>query len=219
MTKADNAPAIGTPEGAVRACVALIASVTGQPEELTERYLDLYYQVRRQAEDAAERERILRCWDVGTPVTVVPNDGPPRAQGESAQIAERRRPGPSAPTDATGETEKPAAPAQKKVDFEEVLASASAGAQKSPENKKRFAPYGAIKAEILSRYIDLRAKGMTIAQTVNLSGGKVSEGKILTIMNGGKVGMDAYNAIEDAMNKWEQITANQATDMTDLIPN
>jgi len=80
MTKTETAPGIGTPEGAVRACVTLIASVAGQPEELTERYLDLYYQVRRQAEDAAERDRILRCWDVGTPVTVVPNDGPPRAE-------------------------------------------------------------------------------------------------------------------------------------------
>lgn len=129
MTKTDAAARIGTPEGAVRACVTLIASVTGQPEELTERYLDLYYQVRRQAEDAADRERILRCWDVGTPARVVPNDGPPRAQGESARSAERGRPGPSAPTDATGETEKPAAPAQKKVDFEEVIASASAGAK------------------------------------------------------------------------------------------
>ena len=207
MTKTDAAARIGTPEAAVRACVALIASVTGQPEDLTERYLDLYYQTRRAAETEKAREDLRLEWRDGTPMlTMMAADGPPRA---------------SAPTEKT-ETEKPVvktgpSETRKKVDFEEVLASASAGAKMPPEKKKGFAPYGAIKAEIISRYIDLRAKGMTIAQTVNLSGGKVTEGKILTIMNGGKVGMDAYNAIEDAMNKWEKTV--QAADMTDSIPN
>jgi len=215
MTKTETAPGIGTPEGAVRACVDLIASVTGQPEELTERYLDLYYQVRRQAEDAAERDRILRCWDVGTPMTVVPSDGPPRAQGESAQIAERRRPGPSAPTDATGEPEKPAAPAQKKVDFEEVLASASAGA-KVP-GKPKPGPWGSVKREIRERFIKLRGEGMTLAQAVNLSGGKLNDGEVLVIMNGGKAEMRVYNALEDAMNKWEATVkaAGQADSTTE----
>lgn len=182
-TKTDRPARIGTPEGAVRACVALIAAVTGQPEELTERYLDLYYQVRKAAE-------IADCHT--SAAALARNDGPER------------------PAARTGPSET-----RKKVDFEEVLASASAGARIPPEKKKGFAPYGAIKAEILNRYIDLRAKGMTIAQTVNLSGGKVTEGKILTIMNGGKVGMDAYNAIEDAMNKWEQVTASAAAAETD----
>ena len=215
MTKTDIAPTIGTPEGAVRACVTLIASVTGQPEELTERYLDLYYQVRRQAEDAAERERILRCWDVGTPVTVVHNDGPPRAQGESAQSAERGRPGPSAPTNATGETEKPAAPAQKKVDFEEVLASASASA-KMP-GKPKSGPWSSVKREIRERFIKLRGEGMTLAQAVNLSGGKLNDGEVLVIMNGGKAEMRVYNALEDAMNKWEATVkaAGQADSTTE----
>ena len=124
--------------------------------------------------------------------------------------------------DGDAEKERPAAKTgpsetRKKVDFEEVLASASAGAKMPPEKKKGFAPYGAIKAEIRDRFIALRAQGMTIAQTVNLSGGKVTEGKILTIMNGGKVGMDAYNAIEDAMNKWEQTVkaAGQADSTTE----
>ena len=207
MTKTETAPGIGTPEGAVRACVALIASVTGQPEELTERYLDLYYQVRRQAEDAAEREQILSCWDVGAPAHVVPNDGPPRA---------------SAPTEKT-ETERPAAKTgpsetRKKVDFEEVLASASAGARMPPEKQKNQ-PWGSVKREIRERFLDLRAKGMTIAQTVNLSNKKLTDGDVMNIMNGGKAEMKIYNTLEDAMDKWEKITANQATDMTDLIPN
>lgn len=45
--------ALGTPNAALDACVELIASVTGQPSELMERYLDLYYQVRRAAERPA----------------------------------------------------------------------------------------------------------------------------------------------------------------------
>lgn len=188
MTKADTSPRIGTPEGAVRACVTLIASVIGQPEELTERYLDLYYQVRQQAEDAADRERILRAWDVGAPARVVPNDGPPRAQG--AERANDGLPRASAPT----ENAKPERP-----------------------EKPKNAPYGKIKAEIRDRFVALRAQGMTLAQTVNLSGNKVTENQILNILNGSKVGMDAYNALEDAMNKWEATVkaAGQADSTTE----
>lgn len=178
MTKTD----IGTPEAAVRACVTLIASVTGQPEELTERYLDLYYQTRRAAELEAERERFLRSWNADGTLTVLAEDV------RSAVTAEKTDP------------EKPKT--QKKVDFDEVLASASAGA-KLP-SKPKNAPYGKIKAEIRDRFVALRAQGMTLAQTVNLSGNKVTENQILNIMNGSKVGMDAYNALEDAMNKWEK---------------
>ena len=219
MTKTDAAARIGTPEGAVRACVALIAAVTGQPEELTERYLDLYYQVRRQADQEKAREDFLLKWDDSTPMPVMQAvAGEPRAPEiadcHTSAAALARNDGPEKPAAKTGPSET-----RKKVDFEEVLASASAGARMPPEKKKGFAPYGAIKAEILSRYIDLRAKGMTIAQTVNLSGGKVTENQILNIMNGSKVGMDVYNAIEDAMNKWEQITASEAADKTDSIPN
>ena len=178
MTKTD----IGTPEAAVRACVTLIASVTGQPEELTERYLDLYYQTRRAAELEAERERFLRSWNADGTLTVLAEDV------RSEVTAEKTDP------------EKPKT--QKKVDFDEVLASASAGA-KLP-GKPKNAPYGKIKAEIRDRFVALRAQGMTLAQTVNLSGNKVTENQILNIMNGTKVGMDVYNAIEDAMNMWEK---------------
>lgn len=191
MTKTD----IGTPEAAVRACVALIASVTGQPEELTERYLDLYYQTRRAAELEAERERFLRSWNADGTLTVLAEDV------RSAVPAEKADP------------EKPKA--KKKVDFDEVLASASAGA-KLP-GKPKNAPYGKIKAEIRDRFVALRAQGMTLAQTVNLSGNKVTENQILNIMNGSKVGMDAYNALEDAMNKWEKTVkaAGQADSTTE----
>ena len=183
MTKTDAAATIGTPEAAVRSCVTLIASVTGQPEELTERYLDLYYQTRRAAELEAEREKFLRSWNADGTLTVLAED----VRHELSSTTEKTDP------------ERPKA--KKKVDFDEVLASASAGA-KMPEKPKN-APYGKIKAEIRDRFVALRAQGMTLAQAVNLSGGKVTDGQILNIMNGSKVGMDAYNALEDAMNKWE----------------
>lgn len=176
MIKPYSSAMFGTPEGAVRACVSLIASVTGQPEELTDRYLDLYYQTRRAADEAAALEKFRSSREA----PAEKDAGEPR--GKAAEVA--------------------AAPARKKVDFEEVLASASAGA-KLPA-KPKHAPYGKIKAEIRDRFIALRAQGMTLAQTVNLSGNKVTENQILNIMNGTKVGMDAYNALEDAMNKWEK---------------
>lgn len=191
MIKPYSSAMFGTPEGALRSCVTLIASVTGQPEDLTERYLDLYYQTRRAAELEAERERFLRSWNADGTLTVLTEDV------RSAVTAEKTDP----------ETPK----AKKKVDFDEVLASASAGA-KLP-SKPKNAPYGKIKAEIRDRFVALRAQGMTLAQTVNLSGNKVTENQILNIMNGSKVGMDAYNALEDAMNKWEKTV--KAADKTD----
>lgn len=204
MTKPD----IGTPDAAVRACVALIASVTGQPEELTERYLDLYYQTRRAAEAETARDKLL------ADLMAVPGElAPLTLETPEAPKADTSS-GAAAPPSPQGEgREKPKA--KKKVDFEEVLASASAGA-KLP-SKPKNAPYWKIKAEIRDRFIALRAQGMTIAQTVNLSGGKVTENQILNIMNGSKVGMDAYNAIEEAMDKWEATVkaAGQAESTTE----
>ena len=173
----------GTPEGALRSCVTLIASVTGQPEDLTERYLDLYYQTRRAAELEAEREKFLRSWN---------------AEGTLTVLAEDVR---SAVTTEKTDPEKPKA--KKKVDFDAVLASASAK-KPMPAEKKKAEPWSSGKREIRERFIKLRGEGMTLAQAVNLSDGKLNDGEVLVIMNGGKAEMRVYNALEDAMNKWEK---------------
>lgn len=46
MSDEVRTPALGTPEAAVRSCVALISAVTGQREEYMAYWLDLYFQVR-----------------------------------------------------------------------------------------------------------------------------------------------------------------------------
>ncbi|MEE3381545.1 MAG: hypothetical protein VZQ96_06885, partial [Succiniclasticum sp.] len=69
--------------------------------------------------------------------------------------------------------------------------------------KPKSGPWGSVKREIRERFIKLRGEGMTLAQAVNLSGGKLNDGEVLVIMNGGKAEMRVYNALEDAMNKWE----------------
>lgn len=181
----DERPAIGTPEAALEACVTLISAVTSQPEKLMGYYLDLYYQVRRQADEAAERERILKCWDVGRPMTVVPDAAAEETRDETPSTAEA----PSA-------------------------AAAAAPSERAPKvrtdgGKKKSEPWGSVKREIRERFIDLRSKGMTIAQTVNLSGKKLTDGDVLNIMNGGKAEMKIYTALEDAMNKWEQVAGEQ----------
>lgn len=239
----DERPEIGTPRAALEACVTLISAVTAQPEKLMGYYLDLYYQVRRAAEDAAARETMLKYWDVGAPMTVTCENGPPRAQGESAQSAERGRPGPAAPTEEDdtipqsppktpvekkaenipqsaaptapfrqgGQKQGPEVPAagggKKKVDFDEVIASASAGATTPP--RKKSEPWGSVKREIRERFLGLRSKGMTTAQAVNLSGKKLSNNDVYAIINGGKCEMKIYTALEDAMNKWEQVAVEQ----------
>ncbi len=54
----EEPPELGTPEAALRSCINLISRATGQPEALLAFWLDLYYQVRRQAEAPAPGERI-----------------------------------------------------------------------------------------------------------------------------------------------------------------
>lgn len=192
--KPTDRPEIGTPAAALESCVTLISAVTGQPETLMGYYLDLYYQVRSQAEAAEAREADTSSAPAGADKPGVSRV--PRASESSPQGEGKTKP-------------------KKKVDFEEVLASASAGAKMPPE-KKKAEPWGSVKREIRERFIVLRAKGMTIAQTVNLSGKKLTDGDVMNIMNGGKAEMKIYTALEDAMNKWEQVTASKAADTSQL---
>jgi len=209
-------PAIGTPAAALESCVTLISAVTGQPETLMGYYLDLYYQVRSQAEQAEAREADTSSAPAGAPSPQGEGREKPKADTSSAP-AGADKPGVSRVPRASesspqgeGKTK-----AKKKVDFEEVLASASAGAKMPPE-KKKSEPWGSVKREIRERFIALRAQGMTIAQTVNLSGKKLTDGDVMNIMNGGKAEMKIYTALEDAMNKWEQVTASKAADTSQL---
>lgn len=206
--KPTDRPEIGTPAAALESCVTLISAVTGQPETLMGYYLDLYYQVRSQAEAAEAREKLL------ADLMAVPGElAPLTLKTPEEPKAETTDPSQS-PAQAPA-TAPPKGGAKKKVDFEEVLASASAGAKMPPE-KKKAEPWGSVKREIRERFIALRAKGMTIAQTVNLSGKKLTDGDVMNIMNGGKAEMKIYTALEDAMNKWEQVTASKAADTSQL---
>ena len=205
-TKPEDRPAIGTPAAALESCVTLISAVTGQPETLMGYYLDLYYQVRSQAEAAEAREKLL------ADLMAVPGELAPLTLEAPGEKKADTSSGAAAPPSPQGEGKTKA---KKNVDFEEVLASASAGAKMPPE-KKKTKPWGSIKREIRERFITLRAKGMTIAQTVNLSGKKLTDGDVMNIMNGGKAEMKIYTALEDAMNKWEQVTASKAADTSQL---
>ena len=225
--KPTDRPAIGTPAAALESCVTLISAVTGQPETLMGYYLDLYFQVRSQAEAAEARERLLADL-MAVPGELAPltleTPEAPKADTSSAPATDTSS-GAAAP-DKPGVSRVPRASesspqeegktkAKKKVDFEEVLASASAGAKMPPE-KKKAEPWGSVKREIRERFIALRAKGMTIPQTVNLSGKKLTDGDVMNIMNGGKAEMKIYTALEDAMNKWEKVTASKAADTSQL---
>lgn len=78
------------------------------------------------------------------------------------------------------------------------------------QTREESRPWSNAKREIRERFLTLRAEGMSIAQAVNLSGGKLREGDVLTILNAGKAEMKVYNALEGAMNKYEEITKAKA---------
>ena len=90
-------PELGTPEAALRSCVNLISRVTGQPEELLAYWLDLYYQVRRQAEAPAPGERIATpgCGLARNDSPEPPAPPPPRRNRRSRRRTPGRRLRPS----------------------------------------------------------------------------------------------------------------------------
>ena len=171
------------------------------------------------AQDDSEEKPLVQAAAGGTPERSFAgaqddSEGKPRAQAAAGGTPERsfadaqddREEDPGKDSE-TAPDSGVAKAAKKSAD-----SAKSTGKAKGPTQKGRE-PWSAVKREIRERFLDLRHKGMTIAQAVNLSGGKASEGEILAILNAGKAEMKVYNALEDAMNKWETIADRESREV------
>ena len=185
----DKKPAIGTTEAAVRSCVSLMAAVLGQSEELLAYWMDLYYQVRCAYEREARK------------------DGPEPLRGEDvyvriremfrAELAEARGRMISAPTDAgTGNTSSTASgPPSPQGEGRGTTGEGKAGTTRG----RKPGPWTIRKREISERLKIARDTGVTVAQIVKASGGKVSDAAVMTAIAAGKLDQKSWLAIDLAL--------------------
>lgn len=162
---------IGTREAAVLSCVNVIAAVTAQREELLVYWLDLYYQVRL----AYEREIHPELF-TAAPAPVVPVMRPEDVYSAVRQIWENRIEHRETET-AEGTTSQEATPEEEPV--------------------KKPSGWAMKKRRTVERLEAARARGVTYAQLIEISRGRLTETTISAALNAGKL----------SRREWQDITA------------
>lgn len=184
-------PEIGTTAAAVESCVSVLSAVTGQREETMERWLDLYYQVRRaheRAKEAIEAEAYLiegLSLEPSVLMPAVPDDRGERRAPEKAAAAEGNRPPNTSPP---AEKPKPTGGAGKP--------------RPSQVGNTHGADAAAYKRDVRDKLLDLRKNGVSAAQIAEAGRGTgYTEGDIYAILEGKKIGVTVYRAIDAALGK------------------
>lgn len=184
-------PEIGTTAAAVESCVSVLSAVTGQREETMERWLDLYYQVRRaheRAKEAIEAEAyLIEGLSLEPPVLMpaVPDDRGERLAAEKTPAAEGNKPPKTSPP---AEKPKPTGGAGKP--------------RPSQVGNTHGADAAAYKRDVRDKLLDLRKNGVSAAQIAEAGRGTgYTEGDVYSILEGKKIGVTVYWAIDAALEK------------------
>lgn len=184
-------PEIGTTAAAVESCVSVLSAVTGQREETMERWLDLYYQVRRaheRAKEAIEAEAyLIEGLSLEPPVLMpaVPDDRGERRTAEKTTAAEGNKPPKTSPP---AEKPKPTGGAGKP--------------RPSQVGNTHGADAAAYKRDVRDKLLDLRKNGVSAAQIAEAGRGTgYTEGDVYSILEGKKIGVTVYRAIDAALEK------------------
>ena len=195
MAETKTGPEIGTTAAAVDSCVSVLSAVTGQREEIMAYWLDLYYQVRRaheRAKEAIEAEAyLIEGLSLEPPVLMpaVPDDrGERRAAEETAAAEKNGPPRASAPTKGGEAKPKPTGGAGKP--------------RPSQVGNTHGADAAAYKRDVRDKLLDLRKAGVTVGQIGEAGRGTgYTEGDIYAILEGKKIGVTVYRAIDAALGK------------------
>lgn len=187
MAELEKQTTLGTREAAVLSCVNVIAAVTAQREELLSYWLDLYYQVRL----AYEREVHPEQFDVA-PAPVLPVMRPEDVYSAVRQIWENRI-----------ENREPG-------DAEATTSQSAQGADSSPgqgsrgeEPTKKPGSWTLFKRRQVERLEAARARGVSYAQLIEVSRGRLTEATIIAALNAGKLSRGEWQDITAALNALE----------------
>lgn len=175
---------IGTREAAVLSCVNVIAAVTAQREELLAYWLDLYYQVRLAYEREIHPERFNAA-----PAPVLPVMRPEDVYSAVRQIWENRI--------ERRETEVPTIQSAQGAD--------SSPSQGSPEEEpvKKPGSWTLFKRRQVERLAAARARGVSYAQLIEVSRGRLTEATISAALNSGKLSRGEWQDITAALDNLE----------------
>ena len=184
---------IGTREAAVLSCVNVIAAVTAQREELLAYWLDLYYQVRLAYEREVHPEQFAAA-----PAPVLPVMRPEDVYSAVRQIwGERIAAAPAGPRndeEDENEAERGALPQSPPV---------AAPAPPEEEPVKKPGSWTLFKRRQVERLEAAREKGVSYAQLIAASRGRLTETTISAALNAGKLSRGEWQDITAALNDLE----------------
>ncbi len=192
----------------MRSCVSLLSAVCGQPVEVMDRWLDLYYQVRHDKEtaDAAVRaaERLkemeplvipglLPEVDTRATARVAPTDKPGgSAEGREALLW----PSPQAAAPSSPQEETKAAPVKKP--------GGKGTPRPSQIGNTRGHDAAVFKRQVRDRLEAARKKGVSAPELVRAAGaGTVTESDVYMILQGHVIKIDVYRALDEALRHFE----------------
>lgn len=186
-------PALGSTEAAVLTVVELIARAAQMGEIHLSYWLDLYYQVRSRYED--EKAKDIRI--IIDPPRGSAEGGPSRAPAPTNEIAQT----PPAPTEQGAQPEAedptPVMRGRETIKLQERAKSET----RSETVKRQKAAEREFKIRVADRLRDARANGVKIGDIVTASCGKVPDGVVLTILDGGFRPIADYRALDAALDQ------------------
>ena len=187
MAEARKEIIIGTREAAVLSCVNVIAAVTAQREELLAYWLDLYYQVRLAYEREIHPEQFTAA-----PAPVVPVMRPEDVYSAVRQIWEER-------------IERRETEAAEGTPPQLAQGSDSSPGQGSQDEEpvKKPSGWAMKKRRTVERLEAAREKGVSYAQLIAASRGRLTETTISAALNAGQLSRGEWQDITAALNELE----------------
>ena len=206
----------------MKSCVSLLSAVCGQPDDVMERWLDLYYQVRHAQEkaDAAARaaERLkeaepfilpgtLEAVDTRATARVAPTEKDEAADAEPEPLpetkAEKANPSQSAAPTAPPKGEPSAEP--EALRETRVKRPGGKGTPRpSQVGNTRSRDAAVFKRQVRDRLEAVRKKGVSAPEIVKAApAGSVKESDIYMILQGHVIKIDIYRALDEALRHFE----------------
>ena len=174
--------------------MSLLSAVCGQPDDVMERWLDLYYQVRHAQEkaDSAARaaERLIEMTQLEAVPVTAPPKGEPRAD-EPAPLQEK-----DLPKEAPFQAAAPETPVKRP--------GGKGTPRPSQVGNTRRHDAAVFKRQVRDRLEAVRKKGVSAPEIVKAApAGSVKESDIYMILQGHVIKINIYRALDEALRHFE----------------
>lgn len=202
MNPREGMPTLGTREAAFKACVGMIAHLCGQPVEIVQYWLDLYYQVRLAW--AVEEDRIRReNRRVEHGLQVMRESIQPDVGADQDSSVQDHAPVMAEAVEASAAVaiaSKQAAETAGELRGFDAIAPNMGGAPRGNANASDAAKF---KRETFERLTRMREGGITIDKIVSASRGNLTDDVVLNILQARKMSISYYRKLAAALDRIE----------------